>query len=60
MPRQDRVDGPERAVPPERTVAGEHFVEHSTEREDVAALVRGASANLLGRHVSGGAEEKTV
>ncbi len=36
----------------EQTFAGEHFVKHDAEREDVAAPVDGQAAHLLGRHVA--------
>ena len=43
----------------EGTLAGEHFVEHTTEREDVAAGVGGFATHLLGRHVADSAEDPT-
>ena len=41
----------------ERAAAREHLVEHRAERPHIGALVDGAAARLLGRHVSGGAED---
>ena len=56
--RQDGVHGPERAVALERPAAGEHFVEHGAEREDVRAPIDGLAAHLLRRHVPGGAGDE--
>jgi hypothetical protein len=41
----------------ERQPAGEHLVEHDTEREQVGALVHGVPVRLFGRHVQHGADE---
>ena len=48
LQRQDRVQGRERAVPRERPVAGEHFVEHGTEREDVRTSSTGSPRTCSG------------
>src|SRR5262249_31952762 len=37
--------------------AGEHLVQHTAEGEDVAALIRGATSRLFGRHVCGRTED---
>ena len=39
--------------------AGEHLVEHAAERPHVRSFVRRFASRLLGRHVGGGAEERT-
>src|SRR5215510_16557166 len=36
--------------------AREHLIQHATKRKDVAPLIGGVSLRLLGRHVTGGAE----
>ena len=41
----------------ERAPAGQHLVEHGAKRPDVAALVGGPAARLLGAHIRGGAED---
>src|SRR5262252_4414980 len=40
----------------EGLLAGDHLVKDGAEGEDVGAVVRGISANLLGGHVAGSAE----
>jgi hypothetical protein len=40
----------------EGLLAGEHLVQHDTERKDVAAGVELVAEHLLGRHVRGGAD----
>src|SRR6266496_3552790 len=44
------------SVSPEKALAGKHFIQHGTETENVAAMIHGFSAELLGRHVSHGAQ----
>ena len=39
-----------------RLAARQHFIQHTTERENIAALIGGVSPRLLGRHVAGRAE----
>lgn len=41
----------------EGAMAGEHFVEHGAEREDVAAAVEFLAFNLFGRHVLKSADD---
>ena len=55
----DRRDQARLALAVERLPAGEHFVEHGAEREDVGARVDGLSLHLLRRHVAHGAEDRT-
>jgi len=43
----------------ERTLAGDHLVEHAAEREQIGALVHLLAAYLLRRHVAGRAEDLT-
>ena len=47
--RRHRVGG---RVALERALAGQHFVEHRAEGEQIAARVDGLPAHLLGRHVA--------
>ena len=49
---QDRAECIGRRVAAERAMPGQHFVEHGTQREDVAPLIGGLTTNLLRRHVS--------
>ena len=44
-------------VAPERLPAGQQFVRHRADREDVAAGVHRLAGDLLGRHVLGGAHD---
>ena len=52
-----RLDG---GLALERALAADHFVQHGAEAEDVAAMIGGLAAHLLGRHVSGGAEDHAL
>jgi hypothetical protein len=54
---EDRVQRLDRRVAAERRASRQHLVEHRAEREDVGAVIAGAAADLLGRHVADGAEE---
>ena len=58
IPRQDRVHRFDRGVSPERALSRQHLVEDRAEGEDVAAVVGGPAAHLLGRHVADGAEHR--
>jgi hypothetical protein len=40
--------------------AREHLMQHAAKRKDVAALIGGVSFRLLGRHVTGGAEDNAA
>ena len=55
---QDRRQRGHFRVAAECTTAGEHFVEHRTEREDIRSRIRGFALRLLGRHVCCGAENR--
>ena len=48
-----------RVVPPERGVAGQHFVEHHPQRVNVAAMVDRVAQGLLGGQVGGGADHRS-
>ena len=54
----DRADEARLALAVERLLAGRHLVEHRAEREEVAARVRLAALELLGRHVLERAEDR--
>jgi len=54
---QDRGQRVRNRLAPEGLLAREHLVEHGAESEDVAALVHGLAAGLLGAHVRGGAKQ---
>ena len=54
--RCQRFDG---AVPSKRPLAGEHFVQHTTERPVVSPLVHRLAARLFRRHVSSGAKDRS-
>ena len=58
LQRQDGVQGLERALSLERPAAGEHLVEHGTEREDVRASIDDLAAHLLRCHVASGAGDE--
>ena len=45
-------------VAAECATAGDHFVEHGAEREDIRSRIRGFPLRLFGRHVGGGAEDR--
>ena len=53
---QNAGDGGERGPAGEGALAAEHLVEHQAKGEDVASGVHGHAGRLLGRHVSGGAQ----
>jgi len=55
---QNRVHQARVAVAVEREAAGEHLVEHGAERPEVRSAIGLVAANLLGRHVSDGAERR--
>ncbi len=57
---QDRGDHVGAGVAAERPLAGEHLEQHRAEREDVGALVGRLAAQLLGRHVAQGADDRPV
>src|SRR4249920_3095580 len=42
-----------------RSLAGEHFVQHSAERKNVGAGIGGLTPNLFGRHVADGAHHSS-
>ncbi len=46
--------------PAKRRSAGQHFPQHAAERPDVGSLVDNAATSLLGRHVTGCAEDDAV
>jgi len=56
-------DGSERfrdSLGMECMAAREHLMQHAAKRKDVAALIGGVSFRLLGRHVTGGAEDNAA
>ena len=53
----DRGDRLAYVVALERAPRGQHLVEHTSERPDVAALVRRPALGLLGCHVGGRAQQ---
>ncbi len=53
---QDLVEDDRRRLALEGLDAGRHLVHHHAEREEVAALVDGLAAGVLGRHVGDGAD----
>jgi hypothetical protein len=52
-----RLDG---RVAAKRMSPGQHFVEHRAEREDVRAMIRTSTADLLGRHVAHRSKHQAV
>jgi hypothetical protein len=54
---QDGGEGEHRALALERSLAGDHLVQHAAEREDVGGRPHRLAAHLLGRHVSHRAED---
>jgi hypothetical protein len=54
----DSADRRDDVAAVERTLAGEHLVEHHAEREDVAAHVAGPTHRLFGRHVGDGSHHR--
>ena len=58
LPRQDRRHGVRGRLAAERALARQHLVEHGAEREHVAAMVHGQTADLFRRHVPERAEHR--